>query len=298
MARFVFLASLVSGFFCRLAYRSKTARRQRRGGTVSPIRNASSQEIPFMAKDNQSSQSSGRQQTSEMAQSGSSSAQQGANPRAAGQQSGWQSPDKSEQSTGGALQQRRGLGQFPSSYYGGFGGGPLSMIRRVSEDMDRLFDAFGFGRGLFPSLGESALSGYGEGASSLWAPHIEVFERDGKFFVSADLPGVKKEDVKVEITQDAVTIQGQRKQEKTSSERGFYRSERSYGSFYRTIPLPDGANTENASATFRDGVLQIEIEVPQQKSSGRTLEIKDAAPARSATGESQQMAGAKSQQQR
>ena len=120
-----------------------------------------------MAKDNQSSQSSGRQQTSEMAQSGSSSAQQGANPRTAGQQSGWQSPDKSEQSTGGALEQRRGLGQFPSSYYGGFGGGPLSMIRRVSEDMDRLFDAFGFGRGLFPSLGEGALSGYGEGASSL-----------------------------------------------------------------------------------------------------------------------------------
>ena len=172
------------------------------------------------------------------------------------------------------------------------------MVRRITEDMDRLFDAFGFGRGLFPSLGEGALSGYGEGASSLWAPHIEVFERDGKFFVSADLPGVKKEDVKVEITQDAVTIQGQRKQEKTSSERGFYRSERSYGSFYRTIPLPDGANTDNASATFRDGVLQIEIDVPQHKSSGRTLEIKDAAPARSASAESQQMAGGKPQQQR
>jgi HSP20 family protein len=113
---------------------------------------------------------------------------------------------------------------------------------------------------------------------------------------------VRKEDVNVEITQDAVTIQGQRKQEKTSSEGGFYRSERSYGSFYRTIPLPEGANTDNASATFRDGVLQIEIEVPQQKSSGRTLEIKDAAPgsttSHSATGESQPMAGSKSQQQR
>src|SRR3989454_5841291 len=164
-------------------------------------------------------------------------------------------------------------------------------MRRISEDIDRLVDAFGFGRGLFPALGESSLSGYGgQGGSSLWAPHIEVSERDGKFLVSADLPGVKKEDVSVEITNDAVTIQGQRKKEKTSSEGGFYRSERSYGSFYRTIPLPEGANTDNASATFRDGVLQIEIEVPQQKSSGRTLEIKDAAPggtSRSATGESQ-----------
>jgi HSP20 family protein len=175
-------------------------------------------------------------------------------------------------------------------------------MRRISEDMDRLFDSFGFGRSLFPtSFGQSALSGYGgEGASSLWTPHIEVSERDGKFRVSADLPGVKKEDVNVELTQDAVIIQGQRKQEKTSSERGFYRSERSYGSFYRLIPLPEGAKTDNASATFRDGVLQIEIEVPQQKSSGRTLEIKDAAPGTtlsgSATSESQQMAGGKSQQ--
>jgi len=244
-----------------------------------------------MAKDNQSSQSSGRQQTSEMAQSGSPSAQQGANPRTAGQQSGWQSPERSEQSTGAALQQRRGLGQLPSSYYGGFGGGPFSVMRRISEDMDRLFDAFGFGRGLFPTFGESALPGYGESASSLWAPHIEVSEHGGKFLVSADLPGVKKEDVNVEVTQDAVTIQGHRKQEKTSSERGFYRSERSYGSFCRTIPLPEGAHTENASATFRDGVLQIEIDLPQQKSSGRTVEIKDAAPA-----ESQQTAGSKSQQ--
>ena len=252
-----------------------------------------------MAKDNQSPQSSGRQQTSEMAHSGSTSAQQGANPRTAGQQTGWQSPDKNEYSTGGALQQRRASGQFPSSYYGGFGGGPFSVMRRISEDMDRLFDAFGFGRSLFPTFGESALPGYSsESGSSLWAPHIEISERDGNFLVSADLPGVKKEDVKVEITPDAVTIQGQRKQEKTSTEGGLYRSERSYGSFYRTIPLPEGANTENASATFRDGVLQIEIEAPQKKSSGRTLEIKDAGPPRSASVESQQMAGGKPQQQR
>jgi HSP20 family protein len=250
-----------------------------------------------MAKDNQSAQSSGRQQTSETAQNTSPSAQQGANSRTASQQSGWQSPDRDERSSG-AVQQRRETSQFPSSYYGG----PFSAMRRISEDMDRLLDSFGFGRGLFPTFGQSAFSGYGgEGASSLWTPHIEVYERDGKFLVSADLPGVKKEDVNVEVTQDAVTIQGQRKQEKTSSEGGFYRSERSYGSFYRTIPLPEGANTENASATFRDGVLHIEIEMPQQKSSGRTLEIKDAAPgttSRSATGESQSTAGGKSQQQR
>jgi HSP20 family protein len=257
----------------------------------------------FMAKDNQASQSPRRQQGSEMAQSAPASAQRGANQRTAGQQSGWQSPDRNEQSTGTALQRRRGAAQFPASYYGSLGGGPFAVMRRIGEDMDRLFESFGFGRGLFPAgFGQGAFPGYGEDTSALWAPHIEVPERDGKFFVSADLPGVKKEDVKIEITQDAVTLQGQRNQEKTSSEGGFYRSERSYGTFYRTIPLPEGANTENASATFRDGVLQIEIETPQQKSSARTLEIKDAAPggttSRSTSGESQQMAGGKPQQQR
>src|SRR5207245_9518569 len=138
----------------------------------------------------------GRHRTAELAQSGPTSAQQGGNARAGGQQTGGQSPDRNEQSTGGALQQRRGSQQVPSSYYGG----PFSVMRRISEDMDRLFDAFGFGRGLFPALGESSLSGYGgQSGSSLWAPHIEVSERDGKFLVSADLPGVKKEDVSVQI---------------------------------------------------------------------------------------------------
>ena len=61
-----------------------------------------------------------------------------------------------------------------------------------------------------------------------------------------------------------------------SSDRGYYQSERSYGSFYRSIPLPEGANTESASATFRDGVLQIEVQAPSQQARGRTLEIKDA----------------------
>jgi len=152
-------------------------------------------------------------------------------------------------------------------------------MRRITEEMDRLFDSFGFGRSFLPSeFGQGAQTGYGDlqGTAALWAPHVDVVERDGKLLISADLPGVKKEDVKVEINQDAVTIQGQRHQERTSSDRGYYQSERSYGSFYRSIPLPEGANTENASATFRDGVLQIEVQAPSQQARGRTLEIKDA----------------------
>jgi HSP20 family protein len=240
-----------------------------------------------MSKDSQvtgQSSGQGKQQSSEIAQDristqqGGRSAQQGSGQNYQPGAQGWQrSPDS-------ALATRRGSSAL--SPFGGYGSGPFSTMRRITEEMDRLFDSFGFGRSFFPSeFGQGALS-YGEpqGAVALWAPHVDVVERDGKLLISADLPGVKKEDVKVEINQDAVTIQGQRHQERTSSDRGYYQSERSYGSFYRSIPLPEGANTENASATFRDGVLQIEVQAPSQQSRGRTLEIKDAGASGTTTG--------------
>jgi HSP20 family protein len=114
-----------------------------------------------------------------------------------------------------------------------------------------------------------------EQGSALWLPHLEMFERDGKLVVTADLPGVKKEDVKVEVDQDAITLQGQRRNEQTSRQQGYYRSERSYGSFYRTIPLPEGADPSTASATFRDGVLEISLQAPLKRSGSRSLEIRD-----------------------
>jgi HSP20 family protein len=240
-----------------------------------------------MSKDSQAtgqSSGQGKQQSSEIAQDrtstqqGGRSAQQGSgqNYQPGSQGSGWQ------RSPGSTLASRRGSSAL--SPYGGYGGGPFSTMRRITEEMDRLFDSFGFGHSFFPSeFGQGAQSGYGNPqGTSLWAPHVDVAERDGKLLISADLPGVKKEDVKVEINQDSVTIQGQRHQETTSSDRGYYQSERSYGSFYRTIPLPEGADAESASATFRDGVLQIEVQAPSQQARGRTLEIKDAGSATAA----------------
>jgi HSP20 family protein len=123
-----------------------------------------------------------------------------------------------------------------------------------------------------------------------------MFERDGKLVVTADLPGVKKEDVKVEVDQDVITIQGQRRHEQTSRQQGYYRSERSYGSFYRTIPLPEGADPSTASATFRDGVLEIALQAPLKRASSRSLEIKDEqGAARSSGGESSQKPGGQQQ---
>src|SRR6266536_6620509 len=88
-----------------------------------------------------------------------------------------------------------------------------------------------------------------------------------------DLPGLTKDDVNVEITEDAIKIRGERRQEKEEDEAGYYRSERSYGSFYREIPLPSGVSREEANATFRNGVLEITMPTPARQPSSRRLEI-------------------------
>ncbi len=258
-----------------------------------------------MANSNQSPSSGrqqGRQQSSELGKTSSASAQQGAQGgQRSGQQAAWQSPSTAPQSSG-AGQPRHGAWPTAGSYFGALGG-PFSMMRRISEDMDNLFESFGFGRSRYPTGFDRAdLAGMEAGEASLWTPHIEVYERDGKLVINADLPGVKKENVHAEITTDAVTIRGQRKQEKTSSEGGMYRSERSYGSFYRTIPLPEGVDAESASASFRDGVLQIEMNAPQRLARGRTLHIDDGGsnptPLRATSSNESQQTGSGSQQQR
>ena len=144
---------------------------------------------------------------------------------------------------------------------------PFSFMRRFGEEMDRLFEDFDLGRELMPrSLAQMAE----------WSPQVEVTERDGQLIVRADLPGVSKDDVQVELRDDAILIRGQRKQEREEKREGYYRSERAYGSFYRQIPLPNGVKTENATATFRDGVLEITMPAPQGEARGRQLQIQDA----------------------
>jgi HSP20 family protein len=143
---------------------------------------------------------------------------------------------------------------------------PFSLMRRFSEEMDRVFGDFGLGFGReFGNV--AALEG------SMWLPQVETFERDGKLLVRADLPGLTKDDINVDITDDAIKIRGERRQEKDENEEGYYRSERSYGSFYREIPLPSGVNRDEANATFRNGVLEITMPAPARQSGSRRVEI-------------------------
>ena len=93
----------------------------------------------------------------------------------------------------------------------------------------------------------------------MWVPAIEVFERDEKFVVRVDLPGLKKEEVKIEATHDELTIEGERKVEKEEKEEGLYRTERTYGRFFRRIGIPEHVKAEGAVALFKNGVLEIEM---------------------------------------
>ena len=104
-------------------------------------------------------------------------------------------------------------------------------------------------------------------------PTIEASEHAGKFEVLAELPGLKQDDIKVEVTEGGLVIQGERKREHEERREGFLRSERSYGQFYRLIPLPEGANVDQARAEFRNGELRITLPVPQRQLQSREIPI-------------------------
>jgi HSP20 family protein len=201
------------------------------------------------------------------------------------QQSEARQPEQQQQSSGQvqtsggqAGGQQRGMARRGTSGLAPWSSSPFSFMRRFSEEMDRLFEDFGFGPSLFgPTLSgfESGLqprSGFGE---ALWSPQIEVFQRGDQLVVRADLPGLTKDDVKVEVQEDQLVIEGERRQEHEEGRPGeaHYRSERRYGSFYRSIPLPEGVKADNANASFRNGVLEITIPAPQLQPQGRRIEI-------------------------
>ena len=155
---------------------------------------------------------------------------------------------------------------------------PFRMMERFADEMDRVFDDFGFGRGwLAPRLGASPARPLFTAAEE-WLPEIEMLQRNEELVVRADLPGLTKDDIKIEITEDAIAIQGERKRETEEEKAGVYRSERTYGSFYRRLPLPEGAMTDQAKATFKDGVLEVTMPAPPESvKRGRRIEITEPA---------------------
>jgi HSP20 family protein len=103
-------------------------------------------------------------------------------------------------------------------------------------------------------------------SSSGWTPHVDMYEEGNEVVVKAELPGISRDDVDVTLENGDLVIKGERKSENEVKEESYYRMERSFGSFYRRLPLPEGTQADQISAGFKDGVL--EVRAPKPTSTG------------------------------
>jgi HSP20 family protein len=124
-----------------------------------------------------------------------------------------------------------------------------------------------FGRGVAKPNGEEAIS------TADWAPVVDITEDDKEFLVRAELPGLKKEEVKVTVEDGVMTISGERKVEKEEKTKKYHRVERAYGKFERSFTLPDMADGTKVNAEFKDGVLQVRL-IKTDKVASKALEVK------------------------
>ena len=133
----------------------------------------------------------------------------------------------------------------------------------IRNQMNNMFDNF-FERpfGLSPFFDESALVGG-------FAPNLDVSETEKEITISAELPGLEPDDIHISLAHNTLTISGEKRAEKEDKGKHFYRVERSYGSFQRTIPLPNEVSEDKIDATFKRGVLKVKLpksQTTQEKS--------------------------------
>jgi len=149
---------------------------------------------------------------------------------------------------------------------------PFATLRRMSTEFDRLFE-----EAAFPTAKWSLFRTQPALKATNWLPQIDVFERDNRLVTKVDLPGMKKDEVKVEVNEGYLTISGERKIEVDTKKGEFYRCEREYGSFYRAVPLPDGVKFDDVKASFADGVLEVSVPVPVTAKKTHHVEIEEMA---------------------
>jgi HSP20 family protein len=137
---------------------------------------------------------------------------------------------------------------------------PFEMFDALQGEMDRLWHRPPpFWSGALPTLFRRT-----SGSGIAWAPRIDVYEKDNAVIVKAELPGLKKEDVQVELDDGTLVIRGESKAESEVKDENYYRIERSFGSFYRRMALPFEVKPEQIQATMKDGVLEVRIPKPAE----------------------------------
>ncbi len=130
---------------------------------------------------------------------------------------------------------------------------PARELQSVQSEINRLFNT------LFET---SAPAGNGGGAPRRWIPAMDLVETEQDFVLRADLPGIAESDVKIELQDDVLTISGERKAEHEERKEGYYRLERSSGSFARSLTLPEGIDPAGIKASFERGVLEVHVPKP------------------------------------
>lgn len=141
---------------------------------------------------------------------------------------------------------------------------PMQELDVLRRQMDRLFDEFLRGD-------RESLSLFGNGRGE-WEPAIELKETDQEILLKAEIPGVESKDLDIEVSEDAVSIAGEHREESKTEEKGMLRSEFHYGRFQRVIPLPTTVQHEGVKSTFKDGVLTLTL--PKAEGTRRTVKVK------------------------
>jgi HSP20 family protein len=148
---------------------------------------------------------------------------------------------------------------------------PAREMHSLQSEMNRLFNNF-----FEPTTGGNG----GNVAFRRWSPAMDLVETDDHYVLKADLPGVSEGDVKIELEDNVLTVSGERKSSDEDSKQGYYRVERSYGAFSRTLTLPEGVDAGSIDATFDRGVLEVKIPKPEQRKPRKVeISVGGAAPA-------------------
>ena len=130
---------------------------------------------------------------------------------------------------------------------------PFRELSSLQTEMNRLFNA-----AFEPTPGNG-------GGARRWTPAMDLLETEDHFVLRADLPGMTEADVNIELEDNVLTVSGERKAEREDKGEGFYRVERSFGSFSRALTLPKGIDHEAVTASFRNGVLEVRVPKPEQR---------------------------------
>jgi HSP20 family protein len=144
----------------------------------------------------------------------------------------------------------RELAAWPSGVFG------------IQREMNRMFDSF-FNHGLQDE----------DSAQTAWTPAVDIAEHDDEYLVKVELPGVNKDDVKITLESNILTIRGEKKQEKETKKENYHRVERNYGSFQRSFTLPTAVKSDKIDASYKDGVLMVSLPKAEE-SKPKQIEVK------------------------